>query len=118
MKPKKIVLSGDTAFNSATRNNSEIAFDLYLKNREVMQINSSLRKILYWEKSKREVWLDDNEEVIDQLLDAFMQDSTMLLDGVKLQGESLQLSVELMTNLREAVTVIKSLVKGKDALAN
>jgi hypothetical protein len=84
----------------------------------VRQINSSLQKILLWNKSRREAWLDDNQEVIDQLMDTFIQDSTMILDGVRLQGEALQLSVDLMTNLREATTVIKSLVRGKNSLEN
>ncbi len=117
-KVKQVTLETKSSFANADRTHNEIVFDLYLRNREVSQINSSLQKILLWDLPARKTWFNDNQEVIEQLMDAFMQDSTLALDGAKLQGEALQLSVELMTNLREATTVIRSLAHGRDRLEN
>lgn len=113
MKAKSITLAGlkKSPFTANIQNNDEVAFDLYLKNRELKQINSFLRKISLWDRQIRLRWLADNQDVLDQLVDSFMEDSNLVFHGIKLQGEALQLSVELVTSLREAMTVIRSLVK-------
>ncbi len=113
MKAKSITLAGskNSPFMANVQNSDEVAFDLYLKNRELKQINSFLREISLWDRQIRLSWLADNQDVLDQLVDSFMEDSSLVFHGIKLQGEALQLSVELVTSLREAMTVIRSLVK-------
>lgn len=112
MKTKSVTLAGGSnlPFASQLQNNDEVAFDLYLKNRELKQINHSLRKISQWNTGARTRWLTDNQDVLDQLVDSFMDDSALIFDGLKLQGEALNLSVELVSNLREVMAIIRNLL--------
>jgi uncharacterized protein YhdP len=98
--------------------NEEIKFDLFVQTRRVKQIYQALTSLLRQSfNSQQEDWLIDNKEIVDQLLDDLLDDSLLVLDGVQMDDESKNLSVELMTNIRETVTIINTLIK-KDEVRN
>lgn len=94
----------------------EVKFDLYLKLREIKEISRYLEKILLTKEEKRMLWVNENEDLIHQLLDSFITDSTLILDGMTLDGEAMSMSVDLMSHLRQLFNVLQSLLKNKQLL--
>ncbi|MGD9129628.1 MAG: hypothetical protein PVJ09_04035 [Candidatus Woesebacteria bacterium] len=94
----------------------EVKFDLYIKAREIKQINEYLERIMLFSKKRKQAWLGENEEMINQLLDSIMEDSMMVMDGLEVDSESMELSVELMINLRNAVYTLRNLIYSKQRI--
>ncbi len=105
-KTKKINLF----FNDDETPMNDVKFDLFLKTREVKQISHSLQKVLTMRRDQRVAWINENGEMINQLLDNFLEDSALILDGAQLDLEGQNLSVEFMKNLREALNIISNLL--------
>jgi hypothetical protein len=102
--------SGDDSSNQEIAEG--IKFDLYVKARELRQITKSLNDILLLPPRERQSWLDDHEPMIMDLMNSFMDDSVLAMNGLQLDQESMNLSVELVTNLRDAMTKINSIFLG------
>jgi len=109
--PVKINFS-QFAFNDGS--SEQVKFDLYLKSREIKQISQLLQKTLPLQKAQRQQWIEENEDFINQLLNSFMDDSMMVLDGIKMDTETMELSVNLISDLRDAVTIIQNLLHDGD----
>jgi hypothetical protein len=85
-------------------------FSLYLKVREVKKIALYLRQLNLQPLKKRKIWIKENQELVDKLLDSFTNDSLKALEGIALDNEeSLKLSMDLMTSLRETVNMVNNL---------
>lgn len=97
---------------------SEIKFDLFLKAREIRELNQTLERIFLFNRKDRLGWVKENSDLINQLLDSLMQDAMLVIDGLNLDQESIILSVELMSNLRNALSTLRSLVKDKEIVSN
>ena len=83
---------------------------MYLKVREIKQTTVYLRQLSLEPLKKRKIWLKENQELVNKLLDTFTNDSLRALEGVALEDEeSLKLSMDLMTSLREAVNMVNNL---------
>lgn len=86
-----------------------LKFDLYVKSREIKQIVSSLQNVALLPAEKRQTWVDDHESMIVELMDSFMDDSILAMDGLQLDEEGMNLSVELVSNMRDAMNIINSI---------
>lgn len=83
-------------------------FDLYLRAREIDQIHQILETVLQKTKSEQKFWLDENQDVILDMLDSFMIDSVSILDGVRLDSESMQMSIKLMEKLKSTMRMMQT----------
>lgn len=97
------------ALNATTP--SSVKFGLYVKTHEMRQLESSLKQILLLPKNQREEWLNDHEEYVNELLDGFVSDSTVALDGLQLDQEAMQLSVEFVTSLRDVMNTLRGILE-------
>jgi lipid II:glycine glycyltransferase (peptidoglycan interpeptide bridge formation enzyme) len=87
-----------------------IKFDLYVKNRELQQISESLRTIMLMPTKERKKWAEQYHDVIEDLMDSFADDSMLAMDGIQLDDESMDLSTELVTNLKSTMSMIQDML--------
>ncbi len=83
--------------------NSSLKFVLYLKNKEVGEINKVLNRAMALPISEREVWKENYCEIINYALDLFVDDSNLVLNKLSLDDEVLELSHKLVLSLQDAV---------------
>lgn len=95
-----------------------VKFGLYVKTREMKQLEQSLKHILLLPKSEREVWLEDHEELVNELLESFVSDSTLALDGLQLDPEAMKLSVEFVTTLRDVMNTLRGILEDAQSLSS
>lgn len=87
-----------------------IKFDLFVKVREVNQVYDILQKILLKSRTEQKRWARENHIIIEDMMDSFMNDSFLVLDGMQLDEESMQLSMDLMEKLRSTMSIIQDLL--------
>lgn len=97
---------------------SAVKFDLYVKTREMKQLEQSLKHILLLPKSERQIWLQDHEELVNDLLESFVSDSTLALDGLQLDSEAMKLSVDFVTTLRDVMNTIRGILEDAQSLSS
>jgi len=96
----------NTKINLAARSK----FNLFIKAREIDQITKSLHKLDFMSKAAKMSWARENEMIIEEMLEDFMDDSSLVLERQNLDGESLQLSMELVRSLRETSELLQNLL--------
>lgn len=95
---------------------SAVKFGLYVKTHEIKQLEESLRQVMLLPKKDQMAWLEEHETFVSNLLDSFVTDSTLALDGLQLDSEALQLSIEFVTVLRDVMNTIRSLFSDRTTL--
>lgn len=91
-------------------NNDSVKFNLFIKTNEIKQIIDSLQSVMLLPKKDREKWVTDHEEHVNRLLDTFMNDASLALDGLYLDNEALKLSMDYVTSLRDAMNTLHSIL--------
>lgn len=95
----------------ATTQPGSVKFGLYVKTHEMKQLERSLKQILLLPKHERDLWLSDHEGYVDELLESFVNDSAYALDGLQLDAEAMQLSVEFVTSLRDIMNTLRGILE-------
>jgi len=95
-----------------------VKFGLYVKTREMKQLEESLKHILLLPKTEREVWLQDHEVLVNDLLESFVSDSTLALDGLQLDPEAMKLSVDFVTTLRDVMNTLRGILEDAHSLSS
>lgn len=93
-------------------------FGLFVKTRELKQLQASLREVLLMNGDKRNEWLQSNETLINEMLEDFVSDSTLALDGIQLDSEALQMSMEYVSSLRDVMTTMRSIMDDSRTLTS
>jgi len=109
--------SSDFIFQDHSQPGS-VKFGLYVKTHEIKQLDSSLRQILLMPKLERQAWINEHEEVVNDLLDSFVSDSGMALEGLQLDSEALQLSIEFVTSLRDVMNTLRGIINESSTLSS
>ena len=94
----------------------QVKFDLYRRQKEIKEVADILQKLSSKGKSEQIEWLQENEDFVTEMAEDFVDDSLFKLDGVRLDNETVQLSVEVMTQLKETLGLFQSVVSGEDNL--
>jgi lipid II:glycine glycyltransferase (peptidoglycan interpeptide bridge formation enzyme) len=87
-----------------------VKFDLYVKNRELQQIAQSFRSIMLLPPKQRKKWTEQYQDLIEDLMDSFTDDSLLAMDGIQLDDESMDLSTELVSNLKTTMNIIQDML--------
>ncbi|MBU0974210.1 hypothetical protein KKD03_00725 [Patescibacteria group bacterium] len=95
---------------------SSLKFVLYLKNKEVNEINRVFDKVKLLPKKEQEVWKDSYGEIINSALDLFVDDSNLVLNKISLDDEVLELSYKLVLSLQDAVKSAEAILGSKTQL--
>lgn len=88
----------------------QVKFDLYRKEKEIQEIFRILRGLSQKSADERRRWLRENEELVTDLAEEFVDDSLYKLDGAHMDSETLELSVQVMTSLREALGLFQTVI--------
>lgn len=89
---------------------AQIKFDLYKKEKEIREISRILRNLSLKSTDERRQWLQENEELVSDLAEEFVDESLYKLDGAQLDSETLELSVQVMTSLRETLGLFQAII--------
>ncbi len=96
----------------------EVKFDLYLQFRRVKQITAALDKLCFGTESQDINWLQQNSEFINDLVEELLDGSLLVLDGVNLDKESFQLSLELMEQIKQALVRVQQITEEETGQVN
>lgn len=100
----------DTLFLADTISPEEVKFGLFVKTHETRQIAQTLEHIMLLPPNKRIKWAEEYHDFLDDLLDSFLDDSMLAMDGLQLDQEALNLSAELVTTIREVMTTLQAIL--------
>lgn len=100
----------NTLSPSSTTSTEEIKFGLFVKSHEVSQIVKSLKEIMLLPPDARVKWAEEYHEILNDLLESFMDDSLLAMDGMQLDQEAMNLSVELVGNIREVMNTLQTIL--------
>lgn len=66
---------------------------------------------------KRRVnWVEENGEIIQAAFDSFIDDSNMVLDDMMIDDEALELSQQLITSLKNALSIVENILSEDQTL--
>lgn len=85
-------------------------FQLFVKLREIKAVASLLQEVRSKTSDERQAWLQDNEPLIASLVNDFTDDSLARLQGIGTDRETVKLSVDLVTSLRQTLLLLDSLM--------
>lgn len=106
---KQIYLNSLSHKNSE---NQETKFDLFVQSRRVRQITLALDVFIQNMNKSQPTWLIDNQDLVDGFLEELMNDSMLVLDGVELDAEGMELSMSLMDDIRRALSTVEQMIGG------
>ena len=90
--------------------------DLFLKINQIKGMLDELEKVMLLPKKKKDKWVNQNYAFLQELMDEYLDDSEMVFEGITLDSQSRELAVEYVTNLRDMITIMKSILQGKNQL--
>lgn len=99
-----------------TSPSDQVRFDLYRKEKEIREISHILKDLSTKGRDERRRWLQENEDLVTDLAENFVDDSLYKLDGAQLDSETLELSVQVMTKLRETLGLFQAVIGGDEEL--
>ena len=85
-------------------------FDLYIKARQMRQVQAILDKVRDLAPEQRQAWLKDNSIQVEEAFDHFVDESNQVLSHVGLDQESLKLSQTIIKGLRDSMTLVGDVV--------
>lgn len=98
--------------------NQEVKFDLYVQLRKIKQITQTLSQALVSRQTFEKDWLMQNQDLIESLLNDLLDDSLLVLDGVQLDAEGIDLSLNLMNDIDLTLNLMQRLVSDEESLEN
>jgi len=85
-------------------------FVLFLKVREITEVNRALDGALELPVNQQKKWADENGKILDNALNTFIDDTNVILEKISLDDEILELSEKLVVGLKNAVQSIDKLL--------
>jgi len=101
---KYFMMSGDE--------DAEVKFSLFVQLRKIEQLNQALDKIALQSATEDQDWVLDHTEMLDDLLNELLDQAMLILDGVHLDKEGIDLSLRLMTDIRATLDRVHQLLYG------
>lgn len=98
--------------------NREVKFDLFVQLRKVKQIMQALDQAVLSDHQLDAEWVAQNQELIDVLLNELLDDSMLVLDGVQLDDEGIDMSLDLMQDIRHTLDLVQQIVDESDGVEN
>lgn len=117
-KPRqiKVIIPEDLTEVANDDLSEQVKFDLHRKNQEVKEISRILHELATKEKADQRHWLQENEDLMFTLAEDYVEDSLYKLDGAEMNSETLELSVQVMSDLRKTLTLFQTVLDSHDEL--
>lgn len=87
-----------------------VRFDLFLKVRQIKQLELVVQNLKAQRLPERRAWLQANHTLMTDLVNEFTDESLSKLQGVATDPESVKLSVDLISNLRQTLLSLDGLM--------
>lgn len=84
--------------------------DLFIRINHMDKMSVELRKVLALNLTARKKWSKQNGKFLRQVMDEFLQDSTIALEAVDGDDQAMSLSVEYVSKLRDVMSIITNLL--------
>lgn len=91
-------------------------FVLFLKVREITEVNKALDGALSLPVNEQKKWADENGKILDIALNSFIDETNVILEKISLDDEILELSEKLVVGLKNAVQSIDKLLGPQEEL--
>lgn len=95
---------------------ADLKFNLFLRSREMKQIVLHLEKVMLKKKSERDLFVSENKAFIDSLMKTFVDNSNLSIEGMQMDKEAADLSMQMAMDLRKSISLINALFYGVDGL--
>lgn len=89
---------------------SSLKFGLFVKTHEMRSLEESLRQVVVMPRAERMKWLMEHQDFVNDILDSYIADSVLALDGLQLDSEGMRLAIEFVTELRDVMNVLRSII--------
>jgi hypothetical protein len=109
---------GDLVRAVAITDQANLKFNLYLRSKEMKEIAFYLEKIMLKQKNERETFIDENKAIIESLTKIFVDNFNLTLEGIQMDQEAIQLSMQLAMDLRKSMALINTLLYSGADLAS
>ncbi len=95
-----------------------VKFDIFVQLRKVKQITQALDRALLQNQTQERLWLVEHQDVIDSFLTDLLDSSILVLDGVQLDDEGIDLSLDLMQDIRLTLDLMQKVIYKKETADN
>lgn len=95
---------------------NQVKTELFTGIHQLERMNDQLENIMLLPRKKRDTWVEQNRERLNQLMDRLFEHSQIALQGVDGDVQTMQLSVEYVSHLRDVMNVMHSIFYGKKSL--
>lgn len=116
-KPLRLTIAEEKEIKDYGRN-QETKFDLYVQSRRVKQISTALDRMAINSQQLESLNVIQDQEFVSDILDELLDDSILVLDGIQLDSESLDLSLNLMSNIKRAIGVLQQVASDRQGQVN
>lgn len=93
-------------------------FRLFLKNREIQEVKQLLNHVLHMPGQQRSAWIEQYGDFVNQAFDALVDDSNFVLDELPYDEDTLEMSHELVTSLRDALQLMEGILSDQPQLVS
>lgn len=93
-----------------------VKFNLFVQLREMQDIARHLEKIMSLAGHQRETFIKENRPYLESLMPKLVENSNLSLEGMQLDAEAAQLSMQLAVQLRKSLSMINALFYGLEGL--
>lgn len=90
--------------------NAELKFDLYLTTRQIKQIADSLKNITLLPVTQQKKWVKQNKSYLLRMMDTFTSEVMDMFDEAELNQDALDESIACMSEFRQLMNTLNSLV--------
>lgn len=97
---------------------ADLKFNLFLRSREMKQIALHLEKVMLKKKSERDLFVSENKAFIDSLMKTFVDNSNLSIEGMQMDKEAADLSMQMAIDVRKSISLINALFYGVDGLVS
>ena len=80
------------------------------------QIEEVLRGVIILPEPERQAWVVENGALMSAAFESFIEDSNLTLEEMNFDMESLELSKELVTSLRDTMNIVQGILSEKQTL--
>lgn len=105
-----------TAIDDDNPISDQVRFNLYRKEKEIKEISQILRELAQKKRSEQRQWLRENEDLMFDLAEDFVDESLYTLDGAEMDHETLEMSVQVMSQLRQTLGLFQTVLNNDDEL--
>jgi hypothetical protein len=88
---------------------SDLKKELFERIYQMQELGAELERIKLLPQGERKFWLSEYELTLNDMLDDYLDDSSVVLDELDSDKQMLNLSIEYVTKLRDVMYQVRSL---------